>query len=255
MKIRLLGAALGVATLFSLGSANAAVVYDAAADFSIASNANGTWSYGEGSGATISSLFTKNSGNSPVQPIPGVPSSVQYWQSSAPQSLVPIVGENFGNAATTCCGTVLIPTGVLWVHPGASTDVIVQWTAPTTGTYDIASSFALLDNNPTGILAEIFKNGGSLFSQVISSPAANLGTQAYGPAVKFVQDNVSLQAGDTLSFVVNNNGLFYDDSTALTATITAVPEPSTWAMMVLGFAGLGFMAYRRKQYGPQLRLA
>ena len=26
----------------------------------------------------------------------------------------------------------------------------------------------------------------------------------------------------------------------------AVPEPSTWAMMVLGFAGMGFMAYRRK---------
>ena len=26
----------------------------------------------------------------------------------------------------------------------------------------------------------------------------------------------------------------------------AVPEPSTWAMMILGFFGLGFMAYRRK---------
>jgi len=26
----------------------------------------------------------------------------------------------------------------------------------------------------------------------------------------------------------------------------AVPEPSTWAMMILGFCGLGFMAYRRK---------
>jgi hypothetical protein len=26
----------------------------------------------------------------------------------------------------------------------------------------------------------------------------------------------------------------------------AVPEPSTWAMMIVGFAGLGFMAYRRK---------
>jgi PEP-CTERM motif-containing protein len=25
-----------------------------------------------------------------------------------------------------------------------------------------------------------------------------------------------------------------------------VPEPSTWAMMILGFAGIGFMAYRRK---------
>jgi len=28
--------------------------------------------------------------------------------------------------------------------------------------------------------------------------------------------------------------------------VTAVPEPSTWAMMILGFAGVGFMAYRRK---------
>jgi hypothetical protein len=28
--------------------------------------------------------------------------------------------------------------------------------------------------------------------------------------------------------------------------VTAVPEPSTWAMMILGFAGIGFMAYRRK---------
>jgi hypothetical protein len=28
--------------------------------------------------------------------------------------------------------------------------------------------------------------------------------------------------------------------------IGAVPEPSTWAMMILGFAGIGFMAYRRK---------
>lgn len=29
-------------------------------------------------------------------------------------------------------------------------------------------------------------------------------------------------------------------------TISAVPEPSTWAMMILGFAGLGVMMYRRK---------
>ncbi|MDR3464470.1 MAG: PEPxxWA-CTERM sorting domain-containing protein [Xanthobacteraceae bacterium] len=28
-------------------------------------------------------------------------------------------------------------------------------------------------------------------------------------------------------------------------TVAAVPEPSTWAMMILGFAGVGFMAYRR----------
>jgi hypothetical protein len=29
--------------------------------------------------------------------------------------------------------------------------------------------------------------------------------------------------------------------------VTTVPEPSTWAMMILGFAGIGFMAYRRSR--------
>ena len=30
-------------------------------------------------------------------------------------------------------------------------------------------------------------------------------------------------------------------------SISAVPEASTWAMMLLGFAGVGFLAYRRKR--------
>jgi opacity protein-like surface antigen len=29
-------------------------------------------------------------------------------------------------------------------------------------------------------------------------------------------------------------------------TVTAVPEPSTWAMMILGFAGVSFITYRRR---------
>jgi hypothetical protein len=32
--------------------------------------------------------------------------------------------------------------------------------------------------------------------------------------------------------------------------VTAVPESSTWAMMILGLAGVGFMSYRRKHNGP-----
>ncbi|MGA7015652.1 MAG: PEPxxWA-CTERM sorting domain-containing protein, partial [Pseudolabrys sp.] len=39
------------------------------------------------------------------------------------------------------------------------------------------------------------------------------------------------------------------------ATVSAVPEPSTWAMMILGFFGIGFMAYRRGGQTPALRLA
>lgn len=32
------------------------------------------------------------------------------------------------------------------------------------------------------------------------------------------------------------------------SAISAVPEPSTWAMMLLGFWGLGFLNYRTKRY-------
>jgi PEP-CTERM motif-containing protein len=31
------------------------------------------------------------------------------------------------------------------------------------------------------------------------------------------------------------------------AAVSAVPEPSTWAMMLIGFAGIGLVAYRRQR--------
>ena len=44
------------------------------------------------------------------------------------------------------------------------------------------------------------------------------------------------------------------DTLTISEVTSAVPEPSTWAMMILGFAGIGFMAYRRRQNGPMLRI-
>jgi hypothetical protein len=34
-------------------------------------------------------------------------------------------------------------------------------------------------------------------------------------------------------------------SLSFKATTSSVPEPSTWAMMFAGFAGLGFLGYRQ----------
>jgi hypothetical protein len=39
------------------------------------------------------------------------------------------------------------------------------------------------------------------------------------------------------------------------ASVDAVPESSTWGMMILGFAGVGFMAYRRRNKIAMLRVA
>ena len=43
-----------------------------------------------------------------------------------------------------------------------------------------------------------------------------------------------------------NFHLEYSPNLAYLENTAAVPEPSTWAMMILGFAGISFMAYRRK---------
>jgi hypothetical protein len=45
---------------------------------------------------------------------------------------------------------------------------------------------------------------------------------------------------------INPTGFDWSEGVIGTSSVGAVPEPSTWAMMLLGFAGTGFMAYRRK---------
>jgi hypothetical protein len=75
---------------------------------------------------------------------------------------------------------------------------------------------------------------------------------------------ISFLLDDGQAVDISNAGApagFYDvesSNTNGTADFTltaAVPEPSTWAMMILGFCGVGFMACRRKQNGSAFRIA
>ena len=47
-------------------------------------------------------------------------------------------------------------------------------------------------------------------------------------------------------FTTSNGEWVAQDVTIVAGKITAVPEPSTWAMMVLGFGGVGWLASRRR---------
>ena len=51
---------------------------------------------------------------------------------------------------------------------------------------------------------------------------------------------------DTISIAAKTNPAewFVDD---MSVTGSAVPDPSTWAMLLLGFAGLGYAGYRQRQ--------
>jgi hypothetical protein len=57
----------------------------------------------------------------------------------------------------------------------------------------------------------------------------------------------------TFQSIASNGAPSYGNE--VTNVVLGVPEPSTWAMMLLGLAGVGFMSYRRKQSGAALRLA
>jgi hypothetical protein len=52
-----------------------------------------------------------------------------------------------------------------------------------------------------------------------------------------------------------NPGDTFVPLTAFTVTaVAAVPEPSTWVMMILGFGALGFMGYRRRAGQPSISI-
>ena len=82
---------------------------------------------------------------------------------------------------------------------------------------------------------------------------------ADGNEIDFTFSSLSGSGAHTGNFQIFTNatnwadpfGFFYDPSNNVFAMdiagpAPAVPEPSTWAMMILGFAGVGFVAYRRK---------
>jgi hypothetical protein len=85
-------------------------------------------------------------------------------------------------------------------------------------------------------------------------------SQAFGPApwTPFSQTFTANSNSTLLSFIDTqgafNAGIYLDD-VSVTPLTAGVPEPSTWAMMILGFVSIGFMAYRRKQNGSALGVA
>jgi PEP-CTERM motif-containing protein len=74
---------------------------------------------------------------------------------------------------------------------------------------------------------------------------ANSGTQLVSYIYLDVDGGFS-QPNNIQQVLLNN---FTVNDQVLTA---AVPEPSSWAMLLIGFAGVGFMAYRRKSKPARL---
>jgi PEP-CTERM motif len=115
---------------------------------------------------------------------------------------------NFGNASLSDTGVTLASYFELTANYSS--------TAPLTG-------FVTHDDG-----ASLYVNNANIFSNPTLTTA--------------VTDNFVLPAGN------NQIELFYVEANGSPSvlTVAAVPEPATWAMMILGFVGVGFMSYRRR---------
>jgi hypothetical protein len=146
-----------------------------------------------------------------------------------------------------------IPTGDYNLFSGSSDTIPGSaFTSLTVSDGGYTFSFSGFGNN-NGNLAGLEINN-TLFKgiNVASAGAAS----AQDSKVFLALDGDPITPGQ---FQINgDNGQVSIDGTFTASTpviASGVPEPSTWAMMILGFMGVGFMAYRRKSNGPALRLA
>jgi hypothetical protein len=87
-----------------------------------------------------------------------------------------------------------------------------------------------------------------LYADLAANSSYVQGTYLTHPwlVVKAGSGDTTAQGTGTLITGFMAETVFVPGATPDIANITAVPEPSTWAMMLLGFAGVGFMTYRRK---------
>jgi hypothetical protein len=112
---------------------------------------------------------------------------------------------------------------------------------------------AAATNSAQPILVDFFSDalaGGIQFLNPDASSISNSnGVLAYTGDVLFTGSTIApslITTGtfDLLGFGANTSSATL---TVTDTTVGAVPEPSTWAMMILGFFGIGAMTYRRRK--------
>jgi hypothetical protein len=140
----------------------------------------------------------------------------------------PATTVSFGDGPGGTVGTEVSLTGSFTYDAttGAVSGSALTATGTAGGTYDLTSAlyFGDLDYTLAGNPSDVFLVG--LLPINGSSPLAITG-EGLNEGVSTYHE-IGVITGEAV------------------LQVAAVPEPSTWAMMILGFAGLGVMAYRRK---------
>jgi hypothetical protein len=201
-----------------------AVIYDAAADFSLNSNPNGVWSYGY---STTLGGATTLDGES-FQDSHGL----YVWRKTGSGGNGPAFVYN----PTTSPITISGPTDLsVWnpyqlsLSPGSIglEYSVLRFSVPEDSQYTVQGEFSSVDKFYGATTdVHILRNGTSIFDGILAGGIT---------ASSSFNQAVALNAGDFLDFVVGVDGYAGGwDATGLDAMVIPVPEPSVMSLLILG---------------------
>ena len=203
--------------------------------------------------------------------------AVDYY--SVPESGLPDFGTCCSSPPATlpviAIGAALGPNGLPVTTTGGTYDVkmvdgngqILWWTAGQSGITTNGTGSITLPNSGTMYVNGVGGNDASNFETATFSGLVSAGADVKLTVTsdddtlvylngKYIGGNPGVHPDVTTTLDLgsqNGSGLlqiFYADRADVGAdislSVSGVPEPSTWAMMILGFFGIGFMAYRQK---------
>ena len=219
------------ATMVALAAAPAVAATYVAFDSFNGANGNNGFFYGYTNGATLTAFDGSTTGAACAL---GAGSTCLFStsQGALPQASV---GGSFP--------TVSVPTDAILVHPGDSSQLSVYggFVAATAGSYTYTIDLKSVGIDTTnGIGYTTFTSIGGVVT---------LGARSVLPtyqSLTSLSGTQLLAAGQTFGVIVDSNGNYGGDSTGLNFTISNVPEPATWGLMIAGFVMVGFAARRRQ---------
>ena len=225
---------VGVAALTLMPAAASAQTYDAFTQF------NGTNAPAPGQNFAYGQIDRSGVNGSFFAANTGCFISGAICLQPAPNNTVPGF-EKGGTPAQQ--GTVIVPSDRLLVHPNQD-DFITSsiFVAPTAGRYNYTATFSVQDTNPSGIgINFLDATNGALPYQITALGGIGAsGTRTISGGINLIS------SGDSFGFGIDRAGTYFNDSTGFNFTVTAVPEPATWGMMILGFGAMGYSMRRRR---------
>jgi hypothetical protein len=192
---------------------------------------------------------------------------VAFGMTAAHASTFLLTFTQAGTPGNGCCGPFDVSAALQATADGSNYDITgITGTVTQDGTSFAISGLVPPPNDPGGLFGfnnTIIANGGAA---PYSLDSGGIGFYVDGIFNYYTPGNPNGNVDPEATFNLYGNGgssgtvsttASYDANTTFNGTYSitaAVPESSTWAMMILGFFGVGFMAYRRKRNGPALRL-